>query len=495
MNFGPVMTILGWSLSLLSALMLIPCLFALDELSNDTAAAFFVSFIVTLFVGGGLVFASRGEAATLERKETYLVAVLVWVVIPVFAALPFYFGNAVTSPVDAYFEAISGFTTNGASVLRDLEGQPRAVILWRALTQWFGGFALIILISILATAISVPGSSPLSRALAKSTRRRMSRRVRYAVLSILGIYAILTGICIVLLWFSGLSAFNAICYGFSTLSTGGFTVSDSGHELFENRFTELVLIIFMFAGAINFALHWAFFNGNRKAYFENPEYRYLIYVFLFISVVMTIMMKFETNIPLIDSIRYSIFNSVSFLTTTGYSMSPISESGEFYWPVGTLFLLFIAMTIGGSTGSTAGGIKLMRIAMLMKLVLAEVKSLSFPSAVIVMKYAKDKITKDDILSVWAFFAFYIFSLLLIALGLSLFGLDMQAALAVATANLANAGSGINVTMLGFNLGGIPVYSYSDLPDGAKILLCFTMLLGRLEFFAVLALFNPALWRR
>jgi len=489
------MTILGWSLSLLSALMLIPCLFALDEVGSNTAAAFFASFIVTLFFGGALIFASRGEATALERRDTYLVAVTVWLVIPLFAALPLYLGEAVTSPIDAYFEAISGFTTNGASVMSKLDDQPRAVILWRALIQWFGGFSLVILVSILATAISIPGSSPLSRALAKSTRRRLSRRVRYAVLSILSIYAILTGICIVLLWLSGLSAFDALCYGFSTLSTGGFTVSDGGHELFENRFTELVLIIFMLAGAINFALHWAFFNGDRRAYFDNPEYRYLIYVFLVISALMVIMMNVETNISFVDSIRYSIFNTVSFLTTTGYSMSPISEAGERFWPVGTLFLLFVAMTIGGSTGSTAGGIKLMRIAMLMKLVLAEVKSLSFPRAVIVMKYAKEKITKEHILSVWAFFAFYIFSIMIISLGLSLSGLNVKASLAVAMANLANAGAAINVSMLGITDGGVAVSSYSGLPDTAKILLCFTMLLGRLEFFAVLALLNPALWRR
>lgn len=495
MLFGPVMTIIGWSLTVLSALMVFPCLFALDRASSNVAAAFFVSAIVTLFFGGALIFASRGETTALNRRNTFMIAALIWIVIPAFAALPFYLSGIAPTPLDAFFEALSGFTTNGASVLEGLDDMPRSIILWRALIQWFGGFALIIVISMLAGAISIPGSSPLSRALAKSTRRRLSRRVRDAVLSTLSVYAILTGLCIVLLWFSGLSAFNAICYGFSTLSTGGFLVSDNGFELFENRMTEIVLIVFMFIGAINFALHWAFFNGNRKAYFENPEYRYLIYVFLFLVLVMSLMMSLETYFDFAQILRYSIFNAMSFLTTTGYVMSPITESGEIYWPVGTLMVLFVAMTIGGSTGSTAGGLKLMRLAILCKLIKAEVRNLSFPSAVIVMKYAKDKITKDHILATWAFFTFYVFTILLVALGLSFTGMGLEGALAVASANLANAGSAIDYSMIGggeFN-GGIG--SYGGLPDLAKVLLCFTMIIGRLEFFAILALFNPALWKR
>jgi len=495
MLFSPVMTILGWALSLLSALMLVPVLFALDEPTTVTATAFFISSIVTLFFGGGLIFASRGEARSLNQRDTFLVAVLVWTVVPAFAGLPFYLGGTVSGLLDAYFEAISGFTTNGASILDNLDQLPRAVLLWRSLIQWFGGFSLIVLVSILATAVSMPGSSPLSGALAKSTRRRLSRRVRYAVISTLNIYAILTGICIVLLWFSGMSAFNALNYGFTTISTGGFTVTNSGQEIFNSRFTELILIVFMFIGAINFALHWGFFNGDRKAYFKNPEYRYLIYVFVTIVLAMMVMMNVETDMGIAQTLRYSIFNTVSFLTTTGYVMPPVTDTGAIFWPTGTLMLLFIAMSIGGSTGSTAGGVKLMRIALLMKLMMAEVKSLSFPSAVILMKYAKDTITKEQILATWAFFAFYAFSIVFVSIGLSLSGLDVQAAIALASANLANAGAAINSAMFGQNGMGAAISSYSQLPDMAKILLGFTMLIGRLEFFAVLALFNPALWRR
>ncbi|WP_169569148.1 TrkH family potassium uptake protein [Sneathiella limimaris] len=495
MVINPVMTILGWSLSLLAALMAIPCLFALERSTTGVATAFFVSAIITLFFGGALIFASRGERTVLNRRNTFLVTTLVWVVIPMFAALPFYLSGTLNSPVDAYFEALSGFSTNGASVFVLIEELPKSIILWRALLQWFGGFAFIIFLSILVSAISIPGSSPLSKALARSTRRRMSRRVRDAILSTLSVYAILTGLCIVFLWFTGLSAFNALCYAFSTISTGGFTVSSHGAEIFENRMTELVLMVFMFIGSINFALHWAFFNGNRRAYFDNPEYRYFIYVFLILLVTMMIMLYLETDFTFIQSLRYAVFNVISFLSTTGYQMDPVAGMGEIYWPIGALLLLMIAITIGGSTGSTAGGLKLMRVAILFKLFTQEVRSLSYPSAVSVLRYSKDKITNDNILSVWALVTFYAFTITIVTLCLSLADVEVESALAMATATLATAGAAVSPELVGQTDPAHGIYGYGGLPDAAKLLLCATMILGRLEFFAVLALFNPALWKR
>ncbi len=495
MLLAPVMTILGWSLSLLSVLMLIPCVFGLSDGEGGVASAFFASAIVTAFLGGGMIFASRMETTTLGRRETYLTAVLIWTVIPAFAALPFYLSGAVVDPIDAYFEAISGFTTNGASVIDNLSEQSRAILLWRSLVQWVGGFAIIIFVSALASAFGVPGNNPLNRAIAKSTRRRLSRRVRFAVVSILQIYTILTAICIVLLWFSGLSSFEALCYGFSTLSTGGFTVTNDGLELFENRFTETVLMFFMIIGAINFSLHWAFFNGDRKSYFNNPEYRYLLYVLILSSLAVFVVMNAETNMLPFQNMRYAFFNTVSALTTTGYMMPPISESGEFFWPVGVMFLLFFMMTIGGSTGSTSGGIKLMRIILLLKQGVAEIKRLSFPRAIVVLKYGETSITRENLLSAWGFFSLYCFSIIVVSLGLTLDGLNFQAALSLSIANLANAGAAVTSLMTGLGVEGADFVSYAALPLGSKILLCVTMLVGRLEFFAVLTVLNPALWHR
>lgn len=495
MLIAPVITILGWSLSLLSAIMLIPSIFAFSDGDVGTASAFFASAIMTLFLGGGLIFASRMETPALGRREAFLVAGLIWTIVPMFAAVPIYLSDAVPHALDAYFEAMSGFTTNGASVIDNLEEQSRAILLWRALIQWIGGFALIVFVSSLASTFGIPGSNSLNRAIAKSTRRRLSRRIRFAVVSILQIYTILTAACIVLLWFSGMQPFEALCYGFSTLSTGGFTVSKAGYELFENRFIEAVLIIFMIIGAINFSLHWAFFNGDRKSYFKNPEYRYLLYTLVFSSLVMFMVMTIETSMMPFQNLRYAIFNSVSAITTTGYTMPPVSETGGYFWPIGVMFLLFLMMTIGGSTGSTAGGLKLMRVILLLKQGAAEIKRLSFPRAIVLMKYAGTIVTREQLLSAWGFFSLYCLSIIVVSLCLSFVGLDLQASISLAIANLANSGASVTSLMTGVGSHGTNFISYGMLPSSSKVILVLAMLVGRLEFFAVLTLFNPALWRR
>ncbi len=494
MNLNPVLTILGWALSALACLMLVPIMFAFDIGTIDTAGSFLVSSIVTLFVGGGLIFASRRENTSMERRQSFLAVTMVWVILPLFAAMPFYFSGISPNLIDAYFEAMSGFTTTGASVFTNVEALPRSIMFWRALLEWFGGFSLIIMLSILATTVNDMANNSLGRAIAKSNRRRLSRRVRYAVLSILGVYSFLTVSCIVLLWIAGMAPFDAICYAFSTISTGGFMISNSGAELFSGRLIEMVLMIFMVIGAIDFALHWAFFNGDRKAYFQNPEYRYLVYMLIALIAVTFTVLLMQTDIKPTDSMRYAMFNSVSALTTTGFMMPPMSN-GQLVWPIGVVFLMLLAATIGGSTGSTAGGVKLLRIIMLLKLGLAEVRRLSFPRAVILLKYGKENITKDTILATWAFFAFYLFAAILVSLGLALTDLDMEASLTLALANLANAGAIVSTDLIVQTSESPQFVSYEALSSVAKIILCVAMLVGRLEFFAILTLLNPALWRR
>jgi len=495
MLLAPAFMILGWSLVFLSGLMVLPLLFALLVSQIFVATSFFMSAIITVFLGGGLVFATRSETASLGRRETFLTATLIWVIVPLFAALPLYLSDAIPSATNAYFEALSGFTTNGASIIENLNDQAPSVLLWRSLIQWVGGFMLIVFVSLLASAFNIPGNNPLTRAIAKSTRRRLSRRIRFAVLSILKIYALLTAVCIVALWAVGMPAFEAICYAFSTISTGGFTTSNDTGSIFGSRSVEIVLMIFMVIGALNFSLHWSFFNGDRKAYFKDPEYRYLLLAIVLGSFAVFWLMMAETNMGIIDTVRYAIFNTVSAITTTGYNLPLVSNTGQYYWPIGALFLILFLITVGGSTGSTAGGIKLMRVFVLFKLSGAEIKRLSFPSGVFSLLYGGRRLSREQIMSAWTFFVIYCFALVLVTLLLAFNGLDFQSSLSLAVTNLANAGSAAQPLITDVQIGTENFVSYNQLPNASKWILCITMLVGRLEFFAVLSLFNPALWRR
>jgi len=495
MLLAPAFMILGWALVFLSGLMALPLLFALAASQHFIAFSFLMAAIITVFLGGGLIFATRSDAQSLGRRETFLTATLIWIVVPLFAALPFYLSDAIPSATNAYFEAISGFTTNGASIIDNLDEQSPSILLWRSLVQWVGGFSLIVFVSIMATAFNIPGNNPLTRGIAKSTRRKMSRRIRYAVLSILKIYALLTGICIVSLWAAGMAPFDAICYAFSTISTGGFTVSNSAGTAFNNRAIEVVLIIFMIAGALNFSLHWSFFNGDRQSYFKDPEYRYLLATIVIGSAAVFGLMMVHTDMQVMDTVRYAIFNTVSAITTTGYNLPLVSSSGQYYWPIGALFLILFLISVGGSTGSTAGGIKLMRIFILFKLSGREIKRLSFPSGVFPLIYAGRNVSRDQIMSAWSFFVIYCVTLAAVTLLLAFNGLDFQSSFSLAVTNLANAGSAAQPLITDVEIGSENFISYDALPNASKWILCITMLIGRLEFFAVLSLFNPALWRR
>ncbi|TNE38418.1 MAG: TrkH family potassium uptake protein, partial [Alphaproteobacteria bacterium] len=495
MLFAPVFMLLGWAMIILSGIMLLPALFALAPPEGNLLYSFCMPAAITLFLGGGLVLAMRSGMNSLGRRETFLAATLIWTVVPAFAAIPFYVSGTISLPLDAYFEALSGFTTNGATTITDLDNLPRGILFWRSILQWSGGFALIVFLSILATTFSLPVNNPLARAIAKSRRRRVSRRGAAGILSLFQVYVVLTLLCIIALWAVGMSAFDSLCYAFSTVSTGGFTTSNIAGTAFANRAIEVVLMIFMVLGAVNFSLHWSFFNGDRKSYFRDPEYRYLLLAIAIGSVLLFWLMMTETDMGAAQTFRYAIFNAVSAITTTGYNLPLVSSSGGYYWPIGALLLVLVMITLGGSTGSTAGGIKLMRFSLLMKLSNTEVKRLSFPSSVFPLTYDGVRVLPEQILSAWSFFVLYCFAIALVTLLLAWNGLDFQSSLSLAVTNLANAGSAAQQLITEVQDGNRNFIDYHQLSSASKWILSIAMLAGRLEFFALLSLLNPALWRR
>lgn len=494
MAYGAVLAVVGWAMSLFAVAMLFPLLVALGYGETRAAGSFFASALVTLFIGGGLIMATRGDEKTVSRREGFFLAALAWGALPVFGALPIYFSGAAGSVVDAYFEALSGLTTTGATVLQGLDELPRSILFWRALMQWIGGLGAILLAVAILSLLGIGGLSLYRSAIPRGERDTMAGRLRHAVESIWWIYACLTAVCAVLLWLFGMPPFDAVCHAFSALSTGGFSTRDGSVGAFGSPLLEFTLAIFMLIGAINFTLHWAAVNGRVQAYREDPEFKYLIGLVLVVTILVTGALVLSDGTGAFDAVRNALFVAISVVTTSGFLPAEIDAAGTaagggLAWPTFLSMLLLILVLVGGCTGSTAGGVKLMRIAILLKQGSRELRRLSYPHGVVALRYGETPIGEPAMRGVWSFFIVFMLSFAGISLGIAACGVDFRTAVAAAAGAVSNAGP----AMAYVSGGGSNAYAL--LPDSAKWWVAVGMLLGRVELFALLTLLNPAFWRR
>ncbi|MEE8247082.1 MAG: potassium transporter TrkG [Alphaproteobacteria bacterium] len=481
MGYATVLSIVGWLLLAWAAAMVLPVLVAVNYAEAGAAGAFAAAALLTGFAGGILVIATRGVGRRVSRREAFLLAVVAWVVLPAFGALPFSFTGVAPSPTDAYFEALSGLTTTGASVLGDPAALPRSILFWRALSQWIGGLGTIMLALAMLSLLGVGGMQLYRSALPRGERDTLELRLLEASRSIWWIYALLTALCAVLLWAAGMTPFDALCHALSTLSTGGFSSGAGALVPTRSPLVEAVLVVFMLAGAMNFTLLWALFHGHPRPLREDPELRYLLGVAAFAAATISAVLLLA-HAGAGESLRLGIFSAVSMLTTTGFLAE---EAGA--WPAALPVLFLALMMMGGSTGSTAGGLKLMRVALMLKEGWRELGRLAYPHGVVRLHYARQAIADSDLGTVWGFIIVYLLCFVLVSLGLAWFGLDLRTALAASGAALSNTGPGIAM-VTGDGAG------YAAMPVGAKWLVALAMLLGRLELFTLLALLSPGFWR-
>ena len=477
MFYTTVISVLGYVLAGFAATMLLPALVAFGYDETDQGWAFLVSAVLTAFVGVGLIIATRGAQREASHREGYLLALLVWAVLPVFGAVPLYYNAAFPSMTGAYFEALSGLTTTGATVLSGLETIDRSILFWRGLLTWLGGFATIILAVALLSLHGIGGMQLFRSAMPRGERQALAARLGDMGRSIWWIYAGLTLICAALLWAAGLPPFDALAHAFSTLSTGGFSTHDGSVGSFDNPLAELVLIVFMAIAALNFTLHWALFNGRGADYWRDPEVRYFLALSVLGGLAIAVVLHWQADANAIDSVRTGVFNAVSMLTTTGFTTGEVST-----WPAFMLMLLLIMALIGGSSGSTAGGIKLMRFKLFLRQVGREMARLPHPHGVIRLHYDEQTVSEEALRSAWSFFMVFLICFVLVAAALSIFDLDMRTVLSATTAAFSNNGPALLV-------GNGGAVSYDAVPDGAKWILCAAMLLGRLELLAILVLFR------
>lgn len=483
MSYRIVLYALGWSIACLALAMLLPALAASFEGDGDLAWSFGASAVLTGFFGGALLAATSGSGETMDKRESYLFVVLVWIVLAGFGAVPLYFAGSYFTGMDALFEASSGLTTTGATVLGDLDEVPSAILLWRALLQWGGGFLTILLVIVLLSYIGVGGLELFVSALPKGEGDSLSTRLAQTARALAGVYVLATLACWALLWLAGVPGLEAISLAFSTLSTGGFVTRNGGIAAFDSWAVEFILLCFMLVGAVNFSLVWAALHGRWQTIRREPELRYLLAGAAAAGLALSMYVFMATGHSALDSLRHGLFAAVSALTTTGFS-----STDPQIWAALSPVLLIGLLLVGASTGSTGGGLKLMRVAVLFKQARRELARLSHPHGVVSLRFGDRRITDPVIRAVWSLFFVYILAFAAISLALALMGIDPLTALAAAAVTLTNAGP----AMAGIDPAG---GGLASMPAAAKALLCLGMLLGRVELLTLLTLVNPAYWKR
>jgi trk system potassium uptake protein TrkH len=476
--------VLGWAAAVLAAFMLLPAALSFSVAEPAVGAAFATGAGLTLFIGGTGVIATRGTERRVDLRGGFMAATLLWILLPALASIPFVLSGVFASFTDAYFEALSGFTTNGASIIGDIETMPQGILLWRALLQWLGGFASVLFAIALLSFGGVGGMNLFATTMPRGDRETLFGRTKKVARALWWIYVGLTALCILSLVVVGMTPFDATAHALSTISTGGFSTKNGGIAAFDSIAVEIVLMVFMLIGALNFALLWALGRGRAQALRKDVETRYLLAIvasataFIVGTLVVSHYFSFD------GALRPALFDVISSITTTGFAAGSDVTTGVL--PVIVPVMLMGLMLIGGATGSTAGGMRLMRLVVFFKLAGRELSRLSYPHGVVRLRYAGQIIDEPTLRSVWGQLMMFLSFLALAALVFGALGFDLQGALALAATNLSTSGAGLSLTA--------PDLSYPEFSDATKWALNATMIFGRLELLVVLVLFTRAYWR-
>ena len=483
MNWSVVQRILGLLLMMFSVTMLPPIFFSL--LYADGAWLSFVEgFALTLAAGLVCWLPVRRERRELRLRDGFLVVASFWTVLGSFGAAPLYFDDSLSlSITDAVFESISGLTTTGATILTGLDALPKSILDYRQQLQWLGGMGIIVLAVAVLPMLGV-GGMQLYRAETPGPVKdtKLTPRITETAKALWYVYLGFTTACSVFYMLAGMGWFDALCHAFSTVAIGGFSTHDLSIGYFDSAAVDLVAIVFMFFAGINFSLH--FFAWRYKSiqhYAKDPEFRAYTFVLVVLSLmVVSALLYFDTFVGPGNAIVNGLFQAVSIATTTGFTTSDFAV-----WPTAIPVLLIFASFIGGSAGSTAGGIKVIRWLLVYKQGVREIVRLVHPSAEIPVKLGNKAVPYRVVDAVWGFFSIYVIVFAAMMLAMMATGLDQVTAFSAVAATLNNLGPGLGEVSKGF-------MSVSDI---AKWIAIVGMLLGRLEIFTLLVLITPTFWRR
>ena len=475
-----VFFLIGILLIVLGASMLAP--YSIQVIYKENSHSFVSSSFVTIFIGILFILANLEKEFKLNLRQTFLFSTLAWLMVAIFGSLPFLLSANEFTISEAFFESMSGITTTGATIISDLDNSPKSILLWRAIMQWLGGIGTVVMAITILPILKVGGMQLFKMEGPDTTEKILPRTIEVAAI-IISTYVALTFLCGLFYWLFGMTIFDSICHAMTTIATGGFSTHNDSIGFFKNSNIEIIASIFIILGSIPFISYLKFTQGNRKIFFTDVQIKGLIYLLAISIAVMFVYLLFiNFESSLVDKIRISSFNVISILSGTGYVTDDFGLWGKF----SLVFFLFL-MFIGGCAGSTACGIKIFRLQMLLIFLKDQLKKLIYPNSVIITKYNNQKISDDFMKSVIIFIFTFLFIFLIIAMLLSISGLDFITSISGAASSISNVGPGLG-DMIG------PNGNYKALPDLSKWILTAGMLLGRLELFAVLVLFFPSFWR-
>ncbi len=482
LKYRLILLVLGVLLLVESGFMAMSVIVSVIYSENDFASLL-ISTGITFFSGLMFFLLNNKIEKKIEKREAYLIVALGWVVLSVFGALPFYMSRYIPSYTDAFFETISGFTTTGASILNNIEQLPHGLLFWRSTTQWIGGMGIIVLSIAIIPLIKIGGMQLFNAEVPGISTDKLHPRIKETAKKLWMLYVGFTLAETVLLYIGGMSIFDAINHSFTTMATGGYSTKQASVAAWDSPFIHYVIIVFMIIAGTNFSLSYFAITGQFKKVFKNTELKFYLLIIISASLILAAGLLFYMGLPLEQSFRDALFQVVSIITTTGYATADYLK----WTPSGLWVIILLLMFIGGSSGSTGGGLKVVRIHILLRNSYMEFKRLIHPHAVLPVRYNKSALPQQLINNVLAFAILYIMIIAAGSVLLAFTGLDFESSLGAVATSLGNIGPGIG------SVG--PASNFAHLSVFAKWLLSFFMLLGRLELFTVLIIFTAAFWRK
>jgi len=480
-DFRPILNILGLLLCIESIALLIPMIFDYINNNEDWKQFFFISCL-TFFIGLVLYVGFKNEKLKINLRQAFLLTILSWLVIALFGSLPFMYSSSSLNFTNAFFESVSGITTTGSTVISNFDSLSEGILIWRSLLQWFGGIGIIVLAVAILPTLQIGGMQLLHMEHDDPYEKTLPKINKF-IFEIIFLYFGLTILCLFSYYFNGMNAFDSLIHSMTTISTGGFSNKSLSFGYFDSQTLESISILFMILGSLPFVIFIKFIHGQKSSLFKDDQIRLFMFLLVSIVLISCFWLKHYLNIEWSSALRLTTFNITSILTGTGYTSTNYNNWGGF-----GLIIILMIMFIGGCAGSTTGGVKIFRFQILFRGVRLQIKKLTQPHAVFLMKFNKKTVTENTYTSIISFFFIYILLFILSSVILSFLGLDFLTALSASASAISNVGPGV-----GEIIG--PNGNYSGINEIGKWVLAFTMLIGRLEIFTILVLFSKNFWKK